>query len=323
MTGSGFNSGSPILPGLSVMADLTTWGPGTSSPPLPLAEAEAYCRRLAQSHYENFPVASWFLPRHLHQHFFNVYAYCRWADDLGDETGNPAQSLQLLRWWESELDRCFAGQADHPVFIALMPTIQRFSIPREPFANLISAFIQDQSIRQYESMDQLVDYCRRSADPVGRIVLALCERFTPENASYSDSICTGLQLANFWQDVKRDSEIGRTYIPREIREKFGYSADDLKQHRTTAGFIEMMRSLVADARQRLLQGEPLIARMPGRLQIDIDLFQQGGLLILKGIERIQYRVWDQRPTVSKFDLALAGLGALTRGLCRAFRPSRH
>lgn len=277
-----------------------------------LAAAERYCRELACSHYENFPVASWLLPRRLHQHFYNVYAFCRWADDLGDETGDPDQSLRLLEWWQGELDRCYAGETSHPVFIALSPTIERFQIPREPFANLISAFIQDQHVHRYETYEQLLDYCRRSANPVGRIILTLCERFNEENATLSDSICTGLQLANFWQDVARDFDIGRVYLPQADRERCGYTDADLAGRVTNSAFQKLMKCEVDRARDLLQQGIPLVSRMPGRLRIEIDLFIRGGLLILKGIEKTDYRVWERRPVVTKTQLFQALLASLCR-----------
>lgn len=300
------------MSGTSVIHDLLTWGPDCSATPPTLVEAEEYCKRLATSHYENFPVVSWFLPRSLHQHFYNVYAYCRWADDLGDEIGDPVQSLSLLHWWEEELDRCYAGESRHPVFVALRRTIEKFSIPREPFADLLSAFKQDQVIQHYESMPQLLNYCRRSADPVGRIVLYLCERATPENFVLSDHICTGLQLANFWQDVSRDLDMGRVYLPADLRARYGYRDEDLQQRKTTPEFLALMKELVRDARDRLQQGRPLVKRMPGRLRIDVDLFARGGLLILDAIERSGYRVWEQRPVVSKRQLLVAAMKSLVR-----------
>ncbi|MFN7768008.1 MAG: squalene synthase HpnC, partial [Planctomycetaceae bacterium] len=201
--------------------ELTRWGPNSTAGVPSLADSKGYCRFLATGHYENFPVVSLLLPRSLHQHFYNVYAYCRWSDDLGDETGDPQRALALLQWWRGELDACYAGQSRHPVFVALSETIREFDIPRQPLVDLISAFEQDQTVREYETYPQLLDYCRRSADPVGRLVLALCRRATAENFIWSDSICTGLQLANFWQDVARDFDIGRIYLPREDRERFG------------------------------------------------------------------------------------------------------
>jgi squalene synthase HpnC len=262
------------------------------------------------------------LPRHLHQHFFNVYAYCRWADDLGDEIGDRERSRELLGWWRGELETCYGGSATHPVFVALRKTIERFSIPRQPFEDLISAFEQDQRVTQYETFALLRDYCRRSADPVGRIVLYVCECFTEENARLSDSICTGLQLANFWQDIARDSDIGRVYLPRESRLQFGYSDEDLEHRRTSEAFIELMRFEVARARTYLSDGLPLVDSLPGRLQIDIELFARGGLSILDQIEQIGYRVWQRRPVVAKRVFARLFVTALGRSLWRQVRRQR-
>ena len=296
------------------MEDLALWGPQACNPPpiLSLVDAEQYCRRLACSHYENFPVVTWFLPRSLRQHFYNVYAYCRWADDLGDETGEPATSLMLLNWWRTELDRCYAGTATHPVLLALQTTIDRFSIPREHFMDLISAFEQDQTVQEYDSLPQLLDYCTRSANPVGRIILYLGECHDAQHAALSDSICTGLQLANFWQDVARDFEIGRIYLPREIRRQFGYSDAEMQTRRTTPEFQNMLQHLTGIARELLQQGQPLVGKMPGRLSMDIALFIRGGLLILDAIERVDYRVWEVRPKVKKSQLALAAMKAWCR-----------
>jgi len=276
------------------------------------SDAEAYCRRLATSHYENFPVATWLLPRALHQHFYNVYAFCRWADDLGDEAGSPERATEMLGWWRSELLSCYAGQSRHPVFVALSGTIERFGIPIDPFTDLISAFEQDQVVREYDTFDQLRDYCRRSADPVGRIVLRMCECSTEENIGWSDSICTGLQLANFWQDVSRDLAIGRIYLPREDRERFGYSDAALSGRVSNDAFRALMKFQVDRARDWLVAGLPLVDRLPGRLQIDIDLFARGGLQILKEIERTGYGVWVDRPKLSKWTLARLTISALLR-----------
>ena len=300
-----------------VIEQLAVWGPGVDSPNVSLADAQAYARTLATAHYENFPVVTWALPKALHQHFYNVYAFCRWADDLADEVGDRARSLELLSWWRDELKECYAGGPRHPVFVALAPTIARFGIPEQPFADLISAFEQDQTVTEYETYPQLQDYCRRSADPVGRIVLYLCERFTPQNAAWSDSVCTGLQLANFWQDVARDYDIGRVYLPREDRRRFDYSDADLAARTTNPQFLELMQFEVARARELLLAGRPLIATMPGRLQADIDLFISGGLAILREIERIGFRVWERRPVVTKARLGRLFVGAAGRALLRS------
>jgi squalene synthase HpnC len=295
----------------SVIDELPQWGPDASAVAPALADAQAYCRRLACTHYENFPVASLLLPRSLRQHFANVYAYCRWADDLGDETGDADRSLALLAWWREQLQRCFAGEVQHPVFVALRQTVDEFAIPQQPFADLISAFEQDQHVRRYETFEQLHDYCRRSADPVGRIVLHLCRNVSAQTIAWSDSICTGLQLANFWQDVGRDFDIGRVYLPGEDRDRFGYSDEDLERRRTTPQFRALMQFEVDRARQFLLAGQPLVATMPGRLQVDIDMFLRGGLQILDEIEAIDYDVWTTRPVVSK--RRFAGLFARSLG----------
>lgn len=300
--------------------ELHRWGPqATSTQAVSQTDAEAYCRRLARRHYENFPLASWMLPRKLHQHFYNIYAYCRWADDLGDETADRAQALSLLAWWRDQLAACYEGLASHPVFVALRGTIEQYSIPREPFADLISAFEQDQRVTEYETFDQLRDYCRRSADPVGRLVLYLCECYSERNVAWSDSICTGLQLANFWQDVARDHEMGRIYIPRETRQRFGYRDADLRNRVTNSEFLEVMRYEVDRARGFLQSGLPLVEALPGRIRVDIDLFAQGGLCILERIEGIRYCVWQTRPTVTKADFAAIFFRAMGRNLLRNFR----
>ncbi|MFN0055711.1 MAG: squalene synthase HpnC [Planctomycetales bacterium] len=297
--------------------ELARWGPGINGARVPSpAEAEAYCRALAQSHYENFPVVTWLLPASLHQHFYNVYAYCRWSDDLGDEVGDAARSLELLAWWREELAACFEGRPGHPVMVALATTIREFDIPREPLVDLISAFEQDQTVQEYETFDQLRDYCRRSADPVGRLVLSLCRRATPENFAWSDAICTGLQLANFWQDVARDQAIGRVYLPREDRDRFGYSVDDLQERRETPAFLALMRYEVDRAREFLRPwrrpDRPELRQFPWRIQVDLELFARGGERILDRIERIGYRVWSQRPVVTKGDVVGLFLRALGR-----------
>ena len=280
---------------------LAQWGPQSTYDPPALQDAQRYTRRLAESHYENFPVVSWLLPVELHQPFFNVYAYCRWADDLGDETGDPQQSLQLLDWWESELDRCYQGHPRHPVFVALKPTLDEFQIPAQPFRNLLSAFRQDQSVFQYATFDELRKYCRRSADPVGQLVLFLCRSHRAETVELSDSICTGLQLANFWQDVARDADIGRCYLPREDRLRFGYSDSDLTARVTNPAFLNLMQFEVQRARDFLERGLALPMLLPRNVRLDIDLFARGGLKILEKIEQQDFRVWERRPKVTKWD----------------------
>lgn len=309
---------------LTFAEELGRYGPsGTVEETVSLPDAQAYCRRLATSHYENFPLVSWMLPKALHQHFYNVYAYCRWSDDLGDEVGDRKRSLELLHWWRGELSACYQGRCRHPVFVALRRTIEEFAVPIEPFSDLLSAFEQDQSVTEYDTFAELRDYCRRSADPVGRIVLYLCQSHNEENVHWSDSICTGLQLANFWQDVARDLDIGRIYLPREDCQSFGYSRDDLTQRVTNPAFLNLMRFQVERAREFLHKGLPLVPRLPGRLQVDIELFARGGLKILERIEGIGYRVWETRPVVTKLDAFKLLLGCLLGSATRRLCPGRE
>lgn len=296
------------------LQDLARFGPESRRNGMTLARARQYCRRLAHTHYENFSVASLLLPRRLLPHFHAIYSYCRWADDLGDETGGGQRALDLLQWWRSELLRCYEGQSSHPVMVALAPTVRRFRIPPRPFLDLLHAFEQDQLVKRYESYDQLLDYCRHSANPVGRLVLYLCESFDEQRAQLADSICTGLQLANFWQDVARDFEIGRVYLPGEDRRRFGYAESDLEARRCTPAFIDLMRFEVDRAGGLLNQGLPLVGMMPAEVQPDIELFVRGGLAILAQIEQCGYDVWKKRPEVSRWNKAALLAGVLWRKL---------
>ncbi len=293
--------------------DLLRFGPnmGTAGVVDP-ATARQYCRNLACGHYENFTVASRLLPHDLRQHFCNVYAYCRWADDLADEVAADGESLRLLGWWESELDAMYAGRAWHPVFVALADTVAQFEIPRQPLADLLIAFRQDQTVRQYETWDQLLGYCRNSANPVGRLVLYLARRHRDELLPLSDDVCTGLQLANFWQDLARDLDMGRIYVPREALEAAGLSTATFQARQATPEFRLLMQQLVTRTRSMLDAGWPLVTAMPGRLRVAMALFIGGGLSILKAIEKQGYDVWQRRPVVGRrqrFRLLAASLGA--------------
>ncbi len=277
-------------------------------------EAERYCRALATSHDENFPLIAGLLPRNLRQPMFSVYSYCRWADDLGDEVGDRELSSRLLAWWREELRLCFDGAAlRHPVFVALQRTAREFELPRTPFDDLLTAFEQDQRVTDYATFDELLGYCRNSANPVGRIVLKLCGVDDEQSLALSDSVCTGLQLANFWQDVARDADIGRTYLPREDRERYGYSTADLANRVTNTALGRLMRFEVDRARSLLMAVHDLVPRIPGRMSVAIDLFGAGGLRICDRIEALDYRVWEQRPVVTKWDVVTL----LSRCLLRA------
>lgn len=262
-------------------------------------EARAYCRRLAKSHYENFLVAGLFCPRPLRQHFYNVYAYCRISDDLGDEIGDAAKSLILLDWWEQELDALYAGAPQHPVFVALSDTIERFQIPAQPFRDLLTAFRQDQTTTRYPTYEDLRGYCRCSADPVGRLVLYLCGYGDAERQALSDATCTALQLANFWQDVARDLEKGRIYVPLEDMERFGYPEELLHQRRLTPEFRSLMRFEVERARELFGRGMNLCALVDRRVRLDIEMFGRGGLEVLRRIEAQDYDVLTRRPAIPK------------------------
>ena len=275
------------------------------------AEAQEYCRRLARSHYENFSVASWFLPQRLRQHFFNVYAYCRIADDLGDEAGDPETSLQLLDEWQAELDACYAGSPRHPVFVALGATVREFDIPRQPFADLLQAFRQDQTVTRHETFEELAAYCRYSANPVGHLVLYLCGYRDAERQTLSDCTCTALQLANFWQDVSVDYSKGRIYLPLEDLQRYQVSEEEIAAARNTQAFCELMRFEVQRARDWFSQGWPLSGRVDRELAVDLELFTRGGQEILNAIERQGYAVLGRRPAISKArKLALVARAAL-------------
>jgi squalene synthase HpnC len=267
----------------------------------PHAEAEQYTRWLATHHYENFHVVSFLLPKHLHQDFYNVYAYCRWADDLADEIGNTSESLRLLNWWSSELDRMYEGDAQHPVFVALLPTVRKYRIPKQPFADLLRAFIQDQKVTRYQNWDEVLDYCKCSANPVGRLVLYLCGYSDPERQRLSDFTCTALQLANFWQDVTVDQLKDRVYLPLDLLAKHNYTVEDLFAHRFDDRFRAIMREAVDKARELFYAGLPLIRMVDRRLSIDLDLFSRGGMCILEKIEQQDYDVLSRRPKVSKLE----------------------
>jgi squalene synthase HpnC len=300
-----------------VTRDLLRFGPGRAFRPISLSRARTYCSRLARSHYENFTVASLLLPRRLLRHFHNVYAYCRWADDLADEAGGGATALGLLRWWRQELADCYAGRPRHPVMVALHDTIVAFGIPAQPFLDLLFAFEQDQLIKRYQTYDQLLKYCRYSANPVGHLVLYLCGAFSAKNAGLADNVCTALQLANFWQDVSRDLAIGRIYLPEEDRLRFGCRESDLRQRRCTPAFVALMRFEVDRTRDLFYRGLPLLDHVPGDVRLDIELFIRGGLAILCKIERCRYNVLQSRPALAKWEKA----ALLTRALWRRLRSS--
>lgn len=310
----------------AIIDELATYGPD-HCPQLDYDAASAYTRRLARTHYENFTVVSWMLPRALRDDFSHVYAFCRWADDLGDETGDPVRSVALLTWWREELDACYRGTPRHPVFVALAPTIRRHDVPRQPFDDLIDAFLQDQRVHRYGHWDQVLDYCTRSANPVGRLVLYLCGYRDARRQALSDATCTALQLTNFWQDVRRDVvERDRVYIPQDVATAHGLdvaamvaaigadaksaveasgaccSARPLPSVGTTAvlpAYRDTLRDLVQRTWPLFRQGRGLWPLVGGRLRTDVSLFTRGGESILRMIERAQYDTLQRRPRLSR------------------------
>lgn len=286
--------------------------------PPTLEEARAWCRRLAQTHYENFHVASWFLPRRLRPHFHAIYAYCRVSDDLGDEVGDRDAALALLHLWGAELDACYRGEAHHPVFVALAETVRACDIPKEPFADLLVAFRQDQTVTRFPTMADVLGYCRYSANPVGRIVLYACGYRDDERFALSDKTCTALQLANFWQDVRVDYARGRVYIPQEDLDRFHVDEISLAARHFTPEFQRLMRYEVDYAWDLFQAGLPLIGKVDPELALDLDLFSRGGMEILQAIRRQDYNVLRARPAISKPRKLALLLRALTQ---RAFARS--
>lgn len=276
------------------------------------AEALEYTRWLATHHYENFHVVSFLLPKHLHQDFYNVYAYCRWADDLGDEIGNPQESLKLLAWWRSELEALYAGKPVHPVFMALQSTVERFQIPMQPFEFLIRAFERDQTVLRYQTMEELFDYCVYSANPVGHLVLYLCGYRDAERQRLSDYTCTALQLANHWQDITVDLQKNRVYLPEKLMHEHGYSTDQLLALEFNDNFAAAMREAVDVADDLFRKGLPLVRMVGRRLALDLDLFSRGGMKILDKIRQQGYNVLNKRPHVSKGERITLLLRSLPR-----------
>ena len=279
--------------------------------------AQDYTRWLATHHYENFNVVSWLLPKELHQHFYNLYAYCRWADDLGDEIPDTQRALELLDWWEQELNDCYAGRPSHPVFIALCETILAKDIPKQPFADLLRAFRQDQIVKRYPTWDAVLNYCVYSANPVGRLVLYLCGYRDEQRQRLSDAACTALQLANFWQDVARDLEKGRIYIPLDAAAAHGLTEADIVERRFDARYINLMKDLIAHTRMLFSEGLPLAKMVDTRLSVDLEMFSRGGIAVLDAIEAAGYNTLHHRPSIGKAKQArLLGRALVTHLVAR-------
>jgi len=277
--------------------------------PLPaggdLAAAEAFCREVAARHYENFTVATRLVPPRLRQHLANIYAFARFSDDLVDEAADPVAAARGLAAWREELADCFAGRPRHPVFVALADTARRTGLEPRPFHDLLDAFEEDRrfdaarvSVR-YADRAAVEAYCRRSADPVGRIVLALEGCRDAERVAMSDAICTGLQLVNFWQDVSRDRRAGRVYLPRDDMRRHGVAEEALDAPVAAAPLRSLVRDEVAWARERFAAGAPLVDVAPAVLRPAIGLFLAGGRAVADAIERAGFDTLVRRPTLAR------------------------
>jgi squalene synthase HpnC len=302
-----------------VLAQLDRFGPQHCEQ-LDYEQAAAYTRDLVTSQYENFTVVSRLLPARLREHFAAVYSFCRWADDLGDETGDPARSLELLAWWRRELSLCYEGQPRHPVFVALHRTVEQFDIPAQPFEHLIDAFEQDQRVTRYATWDQTLDYCKRSADPVGRLVLYMYGYNDAQRQAYADATCTALQLANFWQDVRRDIlERDRIYIPADVLDRHGLTHDDLtaavRENRALspeqqAAYRATLSELVERTWDLFVEGRKLLPMLRGPARMNVKLFTLGGEMVLRRIQKMNYNTLAERPALGKPTKVLLMIRAL-------------
>lgn len=262
-----------------------------------LNEARAFCRSVARRHYENFPVVSLLVPRRLRQDFANVYAFARWSDDLADESADPAEASSRLSAWRRDLEACFRGEADHPVLVALAETVSRTGVSIGPFSRLLDAFDRDQRQVRYASREELLGYCRDSANPVGEIVLALEGCRDSERVALSDAICTGLQLVNFWQDIRRDRIAGRVYVPQEDLACHGLSDTDLMATHASGPVRELVRGLVGWTDEFFDRGSPLVRSAPTSLRAAIGGFVDGGRAISTAIRNSGYDPLAGRPVI--------------------------
>lgn len=308
-----------------------------------LEDAYRSCLRLARSHYENFPVASMLMPRRLRPHIAAVYAFARLADDIADEgTASPEERRRGLEAWRSQLrrvekagvatDPAFGGgeasvaaghareatqEVLHPLFIALGDTIRRFDIPPQLFHDLLDAFVQDTEQQQYETFDELRGYCRRSADPVGRIILSLFGCLNEETGPPSDALCTGLQLVNFWQDVSVDRQKPRLYVPLEDLARFGLSAADILDGSDTHATRTVIAFEVDRTRAYFRDALPLFPLVPRRLRLELNAIWRGGMRVLEKIENQRYTVIQSRPALSAADTLSMLSAAVLKGMPHA------
>ncbi len=294
-------------PAPAAVRDPVAWDLAPLPSSLAPAAARAFCRAVASRHYENFTVATLLVPRRLRQHLANVYTFARWADDLADEAASPTEATAALADWRQRLEACFAGRPDHPVFVALAETVTETGLSMQPFSDLLDAFEQDQATTRYATRAELLDYCRRSADPVGRIVLGLEGCRDPDLVRMSDAICTGLQLVNFWQDITRDRLAGRIYLPAEDMARHSVTEPMLATPPAAQAVRALIRDEVSWARECFNAGADLPGLAPRSLRPAIAMFLAGGRAVADAIERAGFDTLARRPTVSRgVKLWLAG-----------------
>lgn len=290
----------------------TRWNPPDGAPPGPwtIETAYRYCERMATTHYENFPVASRFLPSHLRPHVMAIYAFARTADDFADEPRYETRRVEALDRWEQLLEACYHREVQHPVFFALRDTVRRHNIPIGPFKALLTAFRMDQTKKRYATFAELRHYCMHSAHPVGQLVLYVHGHHDPALHRFSDEICAALQIANFLQDLSVDTPRGRCYLPEEDLVHFGVQREDLLAQRHTRAFKELMAFSVSRCRSMFLRGQPLIRRVEPGLSMELEATWRGGMAILQRIEDLDHEVLNFRPTLEKQDM----LGIAARSL---------
>lgn len=291
-------------------------GDANTAEPMPLGEAYGYCAALARSHYENFNVGGWITPKDKLPHVYAIYAWCRMVDDLGDESvpcesaphpqaGRPDKAvtehrLARLQWWDEELEAMYRGTPTHPISIAVQQTVREFDIPPEPFHRLIHANVMDQGSGRFQTLDDVLEYCTYSANPVGHLYLHLFGFAERRLLTLSDQTCTALQLTNFWQDIRRDyQERGRVYLPRVDMDRFGVSESDIANGNVTNAFRSLLRQECEVAMKMFRQGAPLVDELDRKARLPVALFTRGGVAVLDAIRRQKYDVLSHRPALSK------------------------
>ncbi len=273
-----------------------------SHSPKEIDEAFSYCEKITISHYENFPVASLFLPQEKRPYIQAIYAFARTADDFSDEGKfSIDERLQKLEDWNSQLELCFQRQSQHPIFIALEETVHKLNLPKELFSDLLTAFKMDLTKNRFENFDELLFYCKHSANPIGRLVLLVFGYRDEQLFEYSDNVCTALQLANFWQDVSVDKKKNRLYVPREEMKRFSYSEEKWSKGFVGENFSQLMKFQVERTKQLFYEGTELLEQVDKDLRLELRLVWFGGMRILRKIEKQNYDVFKQRPKLNAND----------------------